>query len=291
MANIAKENYLTKIGSITGRKNGRTYYDFRCRCGNIINKRADTKSLSCGCRDRSPHPRKSWKGLKFNMLTILTDTYGEYRVKAKCDCGVVREYCVYNIVYIKKNITKSCGCLHRSPKGTYFCDSRTSYDDNERILRKMLNRIKYRCASITNKSAIYYCHKGITVCNEWLQDPLSFVYWSLMNGWVDGLSLDRINNSKGYSPENCRWTTMTGQARNKTTSIFITIDGERKQLHDWMEQKGVIDSYGAIRARYLRGDRGEHLFRPVRTGNYSKTNFKNYTGAIQNIGSINTIKK
>lgn len=60
-----------------------------------------------------------------------------------------------------------------------------------------------------------YGGKGITMCNEWMSDVSLFYKWSLENGYSAGLTLDRIDPSKGYCPENCRWTTREVQARNK----------------------------------------------------------------------------
>jgi len=77
------------------------------------------------------------------------------------------------------------------------------------IFNNMLNRTgEYR------KGNDYYTTTNIKVCDEWAQDRRKFFEWSLANGYASNLTIDRINNSKGYSPDNCRWVAQTIQQRN-----------------------------------------------------------------------------
>lgn len=62
-----------------------------------------------------------------------------------------------------------------------------------------------------------YGGRGITVCDEWADDFMSFYNWSMENGYSDNVTLDRIDANGNYEPSNCRWATMTEQARNKRT--------------------------------------------------------------------------
>ena len=61
----------------------------------------------------------------------------------------------------------------------------------------------------------YYGGRGIDICDNWKISYSSFRAWALSNGYRDNLSIDRIDNDKGYSPENCRWATMAEQNQNK----------------------------------------------------------------------------
>mgnify|MGYP000323778555 CR=1 FL=1 len=67
-----------------------------------------------------------------------------------------------------------------------------------------------------------YGGKGIMVCEEWCRKGgfPNFKKWAIKNGWVKGLTLDRIDNNKGYSPDNCRWVTRLQQRYNKTNNIL-----------------------------------------------------------------------
>ena len=75
--------------------------------------------------------------------------------------------------------------------------------------------MKGRCNCPTDPAYKDYGARGIKVCREWENDPVAFYKWSIDNGWKKGLSIDRINNNKGYSPSNCRWTTAKEQASNR----------------------------------------------------------------------------
>lgn len=72
------------------------------------------------------------------------------------------------------------------------------------------------------------------VCDEW-NDFLKFRSWALDNGYREGLSIDRIDNSAGYSPQNCRWVTQKTQMNNTSVNVRITIREETKTVTEWSE--------------------------------------------------------
>lgn len=90
------------------------------------------------------------------------------------------------------------------------------HGDHKTRLYKIYGGMKRRCYGKTteyNNNADYVA-KGITVCDEWIDDYEAFKKWSLENGYTDELTIDRENNDLGYSPSNCRWTTKAVQTRN-----------------------------------------------------------------------------
>ena len=58
------------------------------------------------------------------------------------------------------------------------------------------------------------CYAHCTVCDEWRYFP-NFYRWAMANGYRDDLTLDRIDNERGYSPDNCRWATWSEQNKNR----------------------------------------------------------------------------
>lgn len=71
-----------------------------------------------------------------------------------------------------------------------------------------------RCTDASHPTFYRYGGRGITVCEEWA-DKWAFVDWAEQAGFAPGLELDRIDNDKGYSPENCRWVTKSENIRNR----------------------------------------------------------------------------
>ena len=109
--------------------------------------------------------------------------------------------------------------------------------------------MRYRCMNKKHSHAKWYSEKGITICSEW-DDYLVFEQWALENGWETGLTIERKDNSLGYSPDNCMWATYKQQARNQTKNVFITAFGKTRCVNEWAEITGISDTL--IRARIDR---------------------------------------
>jgi hypothetical protein len=86
-------------------------------------------------------------------------------------------------------------------------------------------------------------YKDIEMCKEWLNDYTKFREWSLTNGYSDELQIDRIDNEKGYSPDNCRWVTVKENQNNKRSNLIVEYNGERDTVAK------LADKYG--KNRYL----------------------------------------
>ena len=96
--------------------------------------------------------------------------------------------------------------------------------------------IKRRCYTKGFKQYADYGGRGITVCDRWMKFEN---FLGDMGKRPVGMSLDRIDNNKGYSKENCRWATEFEQKRNTRRNRWITFNGETKCLQDWADGIGI----------------------------------------------------
>ena len=170
---------------------------------------------------------KDITGQKFGRLTAIKYLYNSNAGKAvwlcKCDCGNLIEAISGNLC---SGMTNSCGCYKkdRHPVIHGMSNSR---------LHKIWQNMKTRCYNKNNTAYKNYGARGIAVCDNWKNDFQSFYNWSISNGYKDTLTLDRIDNNKGYSQNNCRWVTRKQQNRNTRRTRKYTIDGVTKCLKDW----------------------------------------------------------
>lgn len=89
--------------------------------------------------------------------------------------------------------------------------------------------IKNRCYKPSAVHYEYYGGRGISVCDDWLNDFESFWDWAFDSGYGDNLSIDRIDNDGNYCPKNCRWATRKQQNQNMrhlSPAVFIDPDGD-----------------------------------------------------------------
>ena len=106
-------------------------------------------------------------------------------------------------------------------------------------LYRAYHDMKDRCTKPNKSNYKYYGGKGIKVCQEWADNYYTFYEWAMSHGYREGLQIDRIDNSKDYCPENCRWATKLEQENNKTTNIRIEYNGESHTMAEWARIAGL----------------------------------------------------
>lgn len=166
-------------------------------------------------------------------------------VKVKCDCGSIKNV-YYEAITAKNNPTYSCGCYHKS----ILKEGRSrKYKYSKHPLYKVWVKIKERCYSSSCREYKYYGARGIKICNEWLNDFDKFYEWSINNGYKKGLQIDRIDNDRGYSSDNCRYITRRVNCNNKTNNVIIDYNGVSDTLANTMRRLGIFEHYKKVHRR------------------------------------------
>jgi len=109
-----------------------------------------------------------------------------------------------------------------------------------RPLRNIWYGIIHRTTNPATEAYSKYGGRGITVCERW--HSFDNFYEDMFASYIPGLSIDRIDNNSGYSPENCRWATDKEQSNNRRTNRIFCIDGVSKTLAAWIEEYGAKSS-------------------------------------------------
>ena len=160
------------------------------------------------------------------------DKYGHYVYKGVCnECGYVKFAHYGNF---SGPTSKTLVCKHLDARGEYIKNTRWG---NRRI-GNIFKGMKTRCYDVDDDDYSNYGAKGVCICNEWLDNPLSFEEWSLSNGYNDTFTIDRINCDGNYDPKNCRWVTREENSKNKPTTNFIEINGEIHTGREWAQKLG-----------------------------------------------------
>ena len=115
--------------------------------------------------------------------------------------------------------------------------------EDRRRLREIWRSCYKRCENPRCKDAKRYMAKGIRMCKPWRDDFWVFAQWALTHGYRSDLTLDRVNNNKGYDPGNCRWVSRRVQAHNRGTNKRIRVSsGEVHDIETWSKITGLAPS-------------------------------------------------
>jgi len=131
--------------------------------------------------------------------------------------------------------------------------------------------MRQRCNNPNNQAYKNYGGRGITVCQEWENSFQAFEDWAYSHGYREYLTIDRIDNDKGYFPENCRWATAAEQVQNRRQPKYAPgmkpqyeIDGVWHSAAEWADIAGI--THKLFIKRWWKGKRGADLLLPVQSG-------------------------
>ena len=201
----------------------------QCECGNIkiitTSVLNSGMSKSCGCIN---HNYNDLTGKKFGYWTVLSraknNQHGGSIWLCKCECGKERAVSAQGL---KNGTSKSCGCHKNDYNRIHGGKGTRIYE----IWRQMI----YRCEKKKHHAYPKYGGRGITVCVEW-HNFVKFREWSFSNGYDNTNSIDRIDNNKGYSPDNCRWTDSVTQMNNRNICHKLKFNGEKLTISQWAKK-------------------------------------------------------
>ena len=160
-------------------------------------------------------------------------------------------------------------------------------------LNNIYTGMKQRCCNPKTNRYNDYGGRGIKVCDEWSNTErakvrgcntkgwLAFKEWALSHGYKDGLTIDRIDVNKGYSPDNCRWVTMKVQLNNRRDNNYVTYKGKTQTLTQWCEELNLCYNQ-TYRRIFIRNWDIEKAFE-VKSNQYLKMlTYKGKTQCLRN---------
>lgn len=200
---------------------------------------------------------RTYGRLTVRKLSPRKTASGKYQWLCICTCGSTSTVRGGDLT---SGHTKSCGCLsdETRPLGPVtHGHSANGRRTSEYVAWQAMHQ---RCSDVKNPN---YGGRGIQVCKRWSGERGFERFLSDMGPKPSpkrAYSLERINNSKGYSPSNTRWATKLDQNNNRRNNLLVAYKGSSRTLMEWSKLLGI--SYRALHSRYHKGDRGSKLFRP-----------------------------
>lgn len=221
----------------------------------------DKKQKLCSrlCADltnRRPAPKLI--GKKFGRLSVISQanrplncTSTQYRWwLCVCECGSGLHRVVREDTLIKGR-TRSCGCISKENLRAIQPQSaknRTVHGQADSPTYNVWLTMRRRCNDPKVPAYPNYGGRGITVCERWE----SFVnFYADMGERPEGMTIERVDNNKGYSPDNCVWATPQQQNLNKRTTVYVLYQGEERKLAELARESPVSRETFYLRVFHL----------------------------------------
>lgn len=208
-------------------------------------------------------------GMRFGMVRVvrITNERKSHKRQWLCECDCGNEFTT-DSYKLRHGDTVSCGCKRKTHNILAHAARRSHGMSGTRLYHIWRGIINRATDGICENHNVSYKKLGITVCDEWRKDFVSFYDWSISNGYADNLSIDRIDPYGNYEPNNCRWATIKQQANNRTDNFKYTSNGETHTLAEWQEITGIPRH--RIKQRILHGwpdsavfDKENHQSNPI----------------------------
>lgn len=191
----------------------------------------------------------------FGELTVISENEiraadGKVKWNCLCSCG---NKITTSGANLRTGDTKSCGCLYNPGTTTHGYSKTPEYN--------IWKGMKQRCY---NPKALHYADygvRGITICDKWINDFVSFLS-DIGPMPIKGFSIERVDNNRGYEPDNCIWASKKDQGKNKRNNRYIEYNGIRLHLQGWADHFRIpvstlhsslkINSFDKIYLKYAR---------------------------------------
>ena len=209
--------------------------------------------------------KKDLTGKKFGKLVAIEPIGwigASIAWKCKCDCGNEKISAAGKLL---EGSSTHCGCM--------YVNGGTVHGLIKSPLYKVWLGMKVRCLYKTAECYPRYGGRGITICDRWVNDFKAF-HDDMIEGYKKGLQLDRIDNEKGYYKENCRWSTLEVQSRNKRNNRWFEADGMKMIMSDWATHLGV--HYSLILQALQRGHSFTDIYHHYKAKLPKKSHIKKY---------------
>jgi len=179
-----------------------------------------------------PRPNRFVPGAKHGRLTAITEL-NDGLALYRCECGASK---ITRRQHVLSGRVQSCGCLQKERATATLIARNSTHGKFGTPIYAVWNSMISRCYNPNSQAYANYGGRGIGVCSDW-RDFANF--YADMNDPQRGLTLDRIDNSKGYSPENCRWVNMTTQQNNKRSNVVLEYRGKFMTATEWATHLGI----------------------------------------------------
>lgn len=228
-----KFNRLTAVGPTMEKRRGCFLWEFMCDCGRTTKALATKVKCgdvqSCGCLLKTRRiGLEDLAGRSFYKLTAIefvekrgSNDYWRFR----CECSTEA---ILRASHVLSGHTKTCGC------GRYSSAPRKK----DCLAYKSWSSMLLRCYNPKNDNYRFYGEKGVSVCDRW-RGSFDLFLEDMGPRMSRDLTLDRIDGSKGYYPENCKWSTKAEQSNNCSNNFKIEYDEKLYTLRELSNISGI----------------------------------------------------